>query len=582
MRLAGRIEDALAGAQSLLSSEPDSIPLLMELAACHRAASRHDEALAIVERAVRLRPSDAGLRLALGGCLKSLHRTLDAAAECRRAIELQPSFLPAYNNLGACLHELGRLSEVEALFRGAQRVFPNSPEVSMNLGWCLYLQGRLGEAQAQLRRAIELAPSWVEANSRLLFVMLHDGDCSPQQIFEEHLAWARRHADPLAATIQPHRNDHNPDRRLRIGYLSTDFRDTAMMFFIEPLLANHDHERFEITCYGDAPDADAVTARVERYANRWRNIAGWSDEQAARQIREDQIDILIELSGHNGGDLLKIMARKPAPVQASYLGYAHSTGLDPIDYRIVDAYVDPPGMTEQWYTEKVIRLPKANWVYRPPADAPAVAPAPCLANGFVTFGSFNVLPKITPAVIEVWSRVLNAVADSRLVLKGSGYSDPQTRARFVEHFTRHGVDARRLEFLDRTPVRAAHLAEYARMDIALDPFPYNGTTTTCEAMWMGVPIVALAGRAHVDRVSVSLLENMGLHELLGQSPDDYVRIASELAADRDRLTNLRTNMRRRMEASPIRDEIGFARAMEAAYCDMWRGWCNGSSSFRSG
>ncbi|HEX4792630.1 MAG TPA: tetratricopeptide repeat protein [Humisphaera sp.] len=571
-RTAGRLEDAIAAARDWAAREP-GVPSHMELAVCLRDARRHRDALESVDRAIALRPGDAGLYLARGGCLKALGELEGAAQECRRAIELRPTLLPAYNNLGACLHELGRLSDVEGVFRAAMRVLPDAPDVHMNLGWNLYLQGRLPEAIGQLQQTIALAPGWVEANSRLLFVMLHEPSCLPQQIFDEHLAWARRHAEPLSASAAPHANDPDPDRRLRIGYLSTDFRDNSMMFFIEPLLANHDHEQFEITCYADAPDADAVTARTQQYADRWRDITGLSDEQAAAQIREDQIDILVELSGHNGGPLLKIMACKPAPILAGNQGYAHSTGLSAIDYRIVDAYSDPPGMTERWYTEKLIRLSKSNWVYRPPQDAADVAPPPIQRNGYVTFGSFNVLPKITPRVIEIWSRILREVESSRLILKAQGLDDPPTRKRVIDQFARHGIDASRLEILGRTPSRAAHLAAYGQMDIALDPFPYNGTTTTCEALWMGVPVMALAGQTHVSRVGVSLLQNIELGELLADSEDEYVHGAIKLARDENRSARLRSTMRDRMSKSPLRDEPAFAREMEANYRAMWKEWC---------
>jgi protein O-GlcNAc transferase len=573
IRSSGKVDDAIAAYWEVIASDPGLVPAHVELATCLREAGRHAEALAAVQQAVRLQPGDAGLRLALGGCFKSLGKIEEAAAECRRAIELQPTLIYPYNNLAACLYEMGRLSEVEQVFREALRHLPMQPDVHSNLAWCLYLQGRLPESIAEYRKTIALAPAWMEAHSRLLFVMLHDSTCSAREVFSEHLMWARTFADPLTSAAPPHGNSRDPDRRLRVGYISTDFRDNSMMFFIEPLLANHDHANFEITCYADAPDADEITARTKSYADRWRDIAGLSDEQIARQVRDDQIDVLVELSGHNGSHLLRVMGRKPAPVQVSNQGYAHSTGVRAIDYRIVDQYSDPPGMTDAFYSEKIIRLPRSNWVYRPPADAPQVAAAPCIANGYITFGSFNVLPKITPQVVELWSRVLSAAPDSRLVLKSAGFTDPPTRDRYLELFVSHGISASRLMFLDRTPARADHLAQYGLMDIALDPFPYNGTTTTCEALWMGVPTIVLAGRTHAARVGVSLLTNVGLPELVAAKPDDYVRITTELANDRPRLTELRATLRERMEHSPLRDEQGFAREMESQYRVMWRTWC---------
>jgi len=573
MRSSGKLEEAIAAYWQAIAADPGLVPAHMELAACLREAGRHAEALAAVQQAVRLRPDDGGLHLALGGCFKSVGKIEEAAAECRRAIQLQPTLIFPYTNLATCLYEMGKLAEVEQVFREALRHLPMQPDAHSNLAWCLYLQGKLPEAVVEYRKTIALAFEWMEAHSRLLFVMLHDPGCSPREVFQEHMMWAQKFADPITPFPAQHSNLRDPDRRLRVGYISTDIRDTSIMFFIEPLLANHDHGSFEITLYADAPDADATTARAKTYADRWRDIAGLRDEQIARQVHEDQIDVLIELSGHNGSHLLRVMARKPAPVQVSYLGYAHSTGVRAIDYRIVDQYSDPPGMTEAFNAERLVRLPRSNWVYRPPADAPAVAPAPCVANGYVTFGSFNMLPKITPQVVELWSKILAGVADSRLVLKSPGYSDPPTRERYIQMFVSHGIDPSRLTFLDRTPARADHLAQYGLMDIALDPFPYNGTTTTCEALWMGVPAIVLSGRTHADRVGISLLTNVGLPELIARKPDDYVRIATELANDRQRLVDLRATLRERMEHSPLRDEQGFARDMESQYRTMWRTWC---------
>jgi predicted O-linked N-acetylglucosamine transferase (SPINDLY family) len=318
---------------------------------------------------------------------------------------------------------------------------------------------------------------------------------------------------------------------------------------------------------------DAVTERFRAQADQWRDIAKTNDDAAAQLVRDDRIDILIDLAGHTSGHRLLVFARRPAPVQVTYQGYPNTTGLNQIQYRLTDALADPPGATDACYAERLIRLPRTGWCYQPPDPAPDVAPPPALSNGFVTFGSFNRLSKVSPAIAQLWSRVVSAVPGSRFVFKTFGLEDPATAEYVRGMFKQHGLEPDRLILLPPAPSALAHLEMYAQMDVALDTYPYHGTTTTCEALWMGVPTIALVGAVHASRVSFSLLSNIGLADLAAQSPDEFVEAAARTAGDVPRLAELRRTMRDRMRASPLMDAAAFCRDVEAAYRQMWRAWC---------
>ncbi len=384
------------------------------------------------------------------------------------------------------------------------------------------------------------------------------------------------YAEPLREFIQPHTGDRDPRRRLRIGYVSPDFKQHAVGTMALPLLACHNREEFEVSCYAQAREPDAMTERFRGHADHWRSTVGLCDEQLADLIRQDQIDILVDLAGHTAGGRLLVFARKPAPVQMTWLGYPNTTGVCTIDYRITDAHADPPGSGAALGVEQLVRLPRTNWVYQPPDNAPAPNHRP--AAGAVTFGSFNNFAKVTEPMLVLWARILHAVPGSRLLLKAQGLGSQSTRQRVWELLARERIDPARLELRGWEPGHGGHLALYNRVDIALDPFPYHGTTTTCEALWMGVPVITLAGRTHVSRVGVSLLRNMGLEELIAASPENYVALAVELANDLPRLSRLHSTLRKRMEQSPLTDAPSFAREVEAVYRRVWREWCAGPSA----
>jgi predicted O-linked N-acetylglucosamine transferase (SPINDLY family) len=401
---------------------------------------------------------------------------------------------------------------------------------------------------------------------------LYNTKADEETIFKEHLRWAERHAEPLARLIRPHANSRDPDRVMRVGYVSGDLWEHAVSFFFEGLLASHNPSQVEVFCYADVMRPDATTERLRGLAPRWRDIARRNDDEVAQMVREDGIDILVDLAGHSTGNRLQVFARKPAPVQVTYIGYPHTTGMRAMDYRIVDAITDPPG-ADTTHTERLVRLSRPFLCYRPAADAPEVGALPADGAGHVTFCSFNALAKIRRPTVELWGRVLAAVPESRMILKAPRLQDEAPRGAIRGWFKEAGIAADRVEFVAGTKGFLEHLAVYGRADIGLDTFPYHGTTTTCEAMWMGVPVVTRAGGAHRSRVGVSLLTAVGLADLVAATPEEFVSKAAALAGDRERLRGLRAGFRERMRASALMDCAGLARAVEEAYRNMWRSWC---------
>lgn len=425
---------------------------------------------------------------------------------------------------------------------------------------------RMEEALAVYRTLIERQPGFSPAYAGYLYLLLLLGE-DPLAVRAAHCRWAEVNAEPLRERGAVWANSPEPQRRLRVGYVSADFREHAISSYIEPILARHDRGSFDIYCYSSTANTDAVTERLRAEVDCWRDIR-WSDDAAAAALmRTDGIDILVDLSGHTTGNRLGVFARKPAPVQIAYLGYPATTGMSAMDYRLSDSVVDPPGASDSYYTEKLLRLPHALWCYQPDASMPALAPA---RAGPISFGSLNAAAKLTPQMIALWSRLLAKVPASRLVL--AAVAQGEARARIAAEFARHGVPADSLEF--HPPLDLERFWElHAQIDIALDAYPYNGATTTCVALWLGVPVVSLAGNLLWSRCGASLLSSIGLPELVAHTEDEYLSIACRLAGDRERLAKLRAGMRARMLASRLMDAQGFTRELEALYRQAWRDWC---------
>jgi protein O-GlcNAc transferase len=425
---------------------------------------------------------------------------------------------------------------------------------------------------AAYRKAVSIRPDHARTLSNLLFCLNYDDKLTNAELLAAHREWDERYGHEVPRPTS-YANERAPGRRLKIGYVSPDFRAHSVAYFLEPLLKAHDHQAVEVFCYAEVARADRVTEYLRGFADHWLITVGLSDDELTERIRGDGIDILVDVAGHTADNRLRVFARKPAPVQATWLGYPNTTGLSAIDYRIVDAVTDPPGQADAWASEKLLRLDGGFICYGGLEGAAPPAPPPCLTTGHVTFGSFNNPGKISNATMDAWASLLERLPDARLLLKGKSFTDPTACALYRARLAERGVAAERVELMATVPSAAAHLAVYDRVDVALDPFPHNGTTTTCEALWMGVPVVTLRGDRHAGRVGASLLGQIGLTDLLANSVEEYIEIAAALANDRSRLADLRRSLRPRMEASPLCDSRAFARKMEAAFRSMWHRWC---------
>lgn len=520
---------------------------------------------------IRINPNSHDAHFHLGSALMFQNRGSEAFDVFRAAVLLKPNHDLTHFNLGVLSKSLDEAFEH---FSRAAELNPSHAEAYSGIGAALVSFGQVEEAISKLQHALQLRPTDHKIHSSVLFTLNYRQDYDGPGVFKEHARWGLGHA--LNTTFR-HINTPQPERRLRIGYVSPDLYTHSVAYFFEPLLANHNPDEVEIFCYSDVAKPDDTTERLKTLAKHWRATHGISDRELADLIHSDQIDILVDLTGHTNNNRLLVFSAKPAPVQVTYLGYPNTTGLTAIDYRLTDAWADPPGLSDDYYTEELFRLPKGFLSYLPPADAPAVAASPVTTAGHVTYGSFNHLPKITQAVLELWAMLLHATPNARLVLKNNSLSSRYARERYLNLFADNGVNPERIEFLERAPTLAEHLGSYSKVDIALDTFPYNGTTTTCEALYMGVPVVTLTGGLHASRVGTSLLNQIGATELIAETPQDYVNKASRLAQDHDRLIKIRATLRDQMTQSPLCDGNGFAAQLESAYREMWKRWCQTKS-----
>jgi predicted O-linked N-acetylglucosamine transferase (SPINDLY family) len=536
----GRLEAAEASLRTALAKNPDFVPALVTLTDLLFDAGRFDDAMTVSRRARVLDPGDAKIQYRYARALRErgMHsEALDAVAE---SLAIDSEAAATHNLLGQLKKDLGR------------------PE----------------EAIPAYRRATDLAPEDAKIQSNLLYALNYHDGLAPEEVFAEHLAWANRHehgAQPAAALDGL---SLDPDRPLRIGYVSGDLRAHSVAFFFEPLLAGRNRSATHVTCYSNNANQDRVTERLQRLSDGWRVIKGKSDDEVGALIRDDRIDILVDLSGHTRANRMPMFAQRIAPIQVTYLGYPNTSGLATMDYRFTDAIADPPGLTEAFHSEELIRLDGCFLCYRPPDDSPPVSRSPAATTGRISFGSFNNLAKLNAALIAQWAAILVEVPNSRLVLKSKPFADQGAREFVSGLFRKTGIAAERIVFSGWAPNTRNHLERYGEIDIALDTFPYNGATTTCECLWMGVPVITCAGQTHASRVGASLLTAIGLDEFIAVSMKSYVQAAIALAQDTKRLEELRMELRPRMAASVLTDGAHLARSVEAAYRTMWRRLCS--------
>jgi len=567
-----RPRDALPAAERAVALSPESHEVHSNRGNVMRALGRLDDAAASFHRALELKPDFADAHNNLGIVLSDQRQTIQAAVHYRKAVDLDPRSTAAMNNLAAALRSLRKLSEALAWLDRALEINPHDAKSYGNRGMVLVSMGRIDEALQQLQRSIELKKDTDRSHSNYLFALNYAPGMSPDMLLAEHRRFDAQFGGHIPPTFT---NTRDPARRLRIAYVSGDFRNHPCAFFIEPLLASHNPAQVETFCYMSARDEDDYTRRFKALAHHWRDASMMMDEDLQAAMLADGIDIAVDLAGHTGGGRLTAFARRLAPVQVTWLGYPATTGLSAMDYRLTDARADPPGAADEHCSERLVRLPDTFLCYRPRADAPDVSPPPASTGAPFTFGSFNNLPKLNAIVIEAWRRILRGAPHARLLIKSNPLCDDVTRADLAAAFEDPEIDPARVELVPWITDQTEHLAFYTRVDVALDPFPYNGTTTTCEALWMGVPVLTIAGNRHAARVGVSLMSQVGMEDFIAPDIDSYVKTAIALAHAPERLSVLRAELRGRVQASPLRDERRFAANVESAYREMWRAWCAG-------
>ena len=569
LRANRELEDAQAALDKAIHADPGLVEAYLNIGLVYQDQGALEDAVKCLRRAVALAPALAEAHHLLGVALMASFELDAAIAAFRKTIEIQPDHAQAYCNIGNAYRELRNITEAQKHYLKAVEIDPDFAEAHSNFGITCKDQGRIAVTVAAFRRAVEIDPMLNLAWSNLLFALCFKEDEDPDEVYRAHLEFDRRYAAPLKSSIEPHDSDPEPDRRLRIGYVSPDFRIHPGGHYHLPIVEGLDREEFEVTCYSSSTKTDRWTARFEAAADRWRDVVPMSDEELAEQIRADGIDILVDCAGHMSGNRLLAFARKPAPIQVEHALYPNTSGLSTMDYRILDEPTAPPSADAR-HTEEIVRMPEAHYCYRPlDIDVEPARSPPSAKTGVVTLGSFNNYAKVGPSTVAAWSRILTQAPNTRLALKWVGirHGDP---AWCLDRFAAHGVDPGRIDLLEWA---LDPYTPYRDIDICLDTFHASGGTTTCDALWMGVPVVAMYGEAPFSRVGLLHLTKIGLPELVTDNPDDYVAVAVGLAGDPDRLAEVRTGLRERFQNSAIMDEAGYVRDLSAEFRRMWRRWC---------
>ncbi len=579
----GRHELAIELLGRAISRRPHDLTARTNLGEAYRLAGRKEEAIAELRRVLAADPYNAVAGNNLGLALAESNELDAAIAAYRQALISDPTYTEAYNNLGVALANLDRLDDAVATYRAALRLDPRLPQLHKNLALALAQQGQIDEAVSAHRQAVELRPGHPRTLSNLIYALLFQPGSQRGAIVAEQERWNTRFSRPSSNSGKTYLHDQNPARPLRIGYVSPDFREHVVGRNLVPLFRAHDRDIFEIFCYSGAAAPDRLTDMIRNEADHWRSTVGTTDQDLVARIGEDRVDILVDLSQHMAGNRLPVFACAPAPVQVSFAGYPESSGLEAIGYRLSDRFLESESEDRRAEVAPELRSPSPDfrpaeqvflldsfWCYDPCGLEIPIADLPALSKGYLTFGSLNTFSKFNEPTLRLWGRILAGIPKSRLVLLASPGSHRQW---IQEILAREGIEPQRIEFVTRQP-RPAYLETYHQLDIALDPFPYNGHTTSLDALWMGVPVITLAGLTPVSRGGLSILTNADLSEWIAYSEEDYIRIATELAANIPRLAESRRTLRSRLAMSVLMDAPRFARAIEAAYRTMWRPWCS--------
>lgn len=580
LRAMGDVRTAIEHIRRAYEINGKDAKTLIDLVAALQAAGETQEAALLVSDAALRKTSDPVENYNLGILLGKQRLRTEAASRLEKALQVKPDFYEARENLIQLLIASARYEEGMRHCRAALEINPRDFNACGGLATISMAQGKMGEAVTLYRQALTLKPDLPGIHSSLLLALNYAWGHGAESVYQEHVNFDKAFCRKFSGCSRDHVNEKLSGKRLKIGYVSGDFMVHSVAYFAETVLSRRNRRDFEIYAYSNATRADEVTDRLKTYCDFWREIAGLHDEGVAELVRQDGIDILVDLTGHTDKNRLLVFARRPAPVQVTWLGYPNTTGLSTMDYRLTDRFAEPEGMTEHLNTEKLYRLPEVFCCYTPCASQPEragsdelkVRPSPALENGYVTFGCFNNYAKVTPPVVALWSKILHALPDAKLLLEAGGLDGPLMRGSVKESFAVHGIGEDRLILLERKPEQQYVL--YHQIDIALDPFPCNGGTTSFDTLWMGVPLITLAGNTFVSRMGVSFLSNLALEELIAANEEEYVEIAKRLARDVLGLNRLRLGLRERMEDSPLMDADRFVRNLETAYREMWETWCS--------
>src|SRR5712691_10277612 len=600
----GQIDEAIACYQEALSLQPEIPEALFNLGNAYKDRDGLEKAVACYERALALAPDLSEVYVNLGNVILQQGRPNEALPCFRKALALEPEMIEARYNVGIASHRAGDFPSAKAALAKYLRMNPDDETALVTLADTHRNLNELNEAPNCYERLLEICPTAAEAHNglanvfrnqarhwdavkhyelaiqhhgnpvvafqNLLFCMMCMDNFSAQEIYDKHREFAERFERPLLAFQSPHRNEPDPNRRLRVGYASPDFRANIVAHYVEPILNNHDRTRFEIVCYSTGFVRDSLTGRISSLFDQWHDVQSLSDDEIAGLIRVHQIDLLVDLCGHAPGNRILVFARKPATVQISYLDYSTTTGLSSMDYRLTTEYCDPSNASQQYYSEKLHRLSNTYWTYNPSVQLP-ISALPLKSNGYVTFGCFNLYYRVTTEVLRVWSRLLQSVPASRLVVVG--VSAGSTQGALLEILAQAGIAAERISVYNVLSYAKYHEL-MGTVDIGLAPFPYNGATTMLDCLWNGLPVFARkGGETFYSRMGCSILSELGLSKLIASDVDEYIRIAAELASNVPELDRLRQCLRQKLEQSPMRDFPEFTRGLELAYRSMWKQWC---------
>ena len=532
------------------------------------------DAVQALQQAAHLMPSDQESWNNLGNALQNVGRPQDAVICYQNAINLLPAYAEAHCGLGPALSSTGRLDEAAASCKRALILNPAYPMAHNNLGNTLRDSRHPDRAIVSYRRALAIDSEFTMSRGNLLMTSQYLANIDRAEVLAEHQRYGAQFETRLKPHWPKHANLRDPGKRLKIGYVSGDFRSHAVTYFMEPVFAHHDKTQFEIFAYSNNLKRDAYTDKMQACADHWLCCADMTDMQLAQRVLSDGIDILIDLAGHTAQNRLPVFAYKPAPVQITYLGYPGTSGLTAMDYRLTDHYTEPAGSgADRYYTEKLLRLPDSIWCYRISDAMPAVSPLPALANGYLTFGSLNNINKINQECIALWAALMQRLPTSRLLM--ATVAEGAMREQLRTQFAAHGIAAGRIDFCGQLPAHEFHM-KLQEVDISLDPFPVNGATTTCESLWLGVPVLTLIGERFLSRAGWSILNTAGMPEFAAESPEQLIEIAAELAADLPKLAERRATMREHLRATPLFDQQRFTRNLESMYREAWRQYATAS------